>query len=391
MDNKRQKNNDLEGVNVDITNENFERDSSDKKLRKKLLMFRSKRNIILTIVCLVLVATIYILWSSSVVFNGIVNSLYNSYQNEEKSYEYVMNKISLVDKFGDVEWAKEKCNALKNSRDAYRKAVNYENENDYINALIEYNKVIASDTYKDKANEGINSLKIKAYDDIINKLNIYLEEKKCNEAQLLIDCVTDLFPNDTKIDSFSKEFVEMKKILEFEKEIASCDLSTEDGIKHYVELKYATLKNTPFGDWNFTVNVHEFNDKSISLDYSVELFLDIDSSKFYDFIYSRDYSEDDRQKTEQMLKNHIITLAQDLIEKLPNKKLEGRYKVLRSIYNDSGEFVKVSRSDCYYEWTNYVYDINADYASSSPSGFRWKWTDPDAPWHYETFFYGGAK
>ena len=346
---------------------------------------------VLVAVIVVLVAILFFLWKTGVVSNAIAKDIYNDLNSSKITYEEAKNKLNLLGKVGDIGWVYEECDKLNSSQCSYRNAVELQDKKDYEAAIYEYVKVIQDDLNYEKSKKTIEEIKPLAYDNIISTLDEYLKNENYTDAFKVIENAEKIFENDEKINSFKVSFDEIKEQLDFEKEIASCDLSAEDGIKHYVELKYATLKNTPFGDWNFTVNAHEFNDKSISLDYSVELFLDIDSSKFYDFIYSRDYSEDDRQKTEQMLKNHIITLAQDLIEKLPNKKLEGRYKVLRSIYNDSGEFVKVSRSDCYYEWTNYVYDINADYASSSPSGFRWKWTDPNAPWHYETFFYGGAK
>lgn len=68
--------------------------------------------------------------------------------------------------------------------------------------------------------------------------------------------------------------------------------------------------------------------------------------------------KDVRVKTDQMLKNHMQTLANDILGKVPNKKFQGYYD---STIKESGMF---------YLWYNYE-NWTGDYDSTSPSYIRW--------------------
>lgn len=313
-------------------------------------------------VIVVLIAILFFLWKTGVVSNAIAKDIYNDLNSSEITYEEAKNKLNLLDKVGDIGWVYEKCDKLNSSQSSYRNAVELQDKKDYEAAIYEYVKVIQEDLNYEKSKKAIEEIKPLAYDNIISTLDEYLKNENYTDAFKVIENAEKIFENDEKINSFKVSFDEIKEQLDFEKEIAMCDLNTAEGIEKYVTLKYGKLEKTPLGDWEFDVVASDNGDNNLlQYDFSIYLYLTMSDEQIRHFKHSLEVTEEARKEMDKVLKNHIKTLANDLISKMPDKKFTGHYDERR--YETTG--------DWFYAWANYNWDNSADYYSTSPSSFRW--------------------
>jgi hypothetical protein len=145
-------------------------------------------------------------------------------------------------------------------------------------------------------------------------------------------------------------------------------LTNKSELQNYLENNYSSLK-TSKGETSFEFTIYENN--SIIRPHDYWILVNYNSQFFYDLRYSNQWTNEDRMKVKQELKDFMEKLGRDVIEKMPSKKLYGhyynywyKYPALRIGYN----------ANRYYSWTNY--DDIEDYSSNAyelakPSTFRW--------------------
>lgn len=123
---------------------------------------RNKKVAIVSLGVLIVLMLVGI-WKSNILPNKFANIIYNDYKISHRTYENAISKLDFIDKIGDVEWAREKCNALYNSRQAYEKAKSYQINQEYRKAMEEFKKVISDDENYNDAQEQIKVCKNNFY------------------------------------------------------------------------------------------------------------------------------------------------------------------------------------------------------------------------------------
>jgi len=146
-------------------------------------------------------------------------------------------------------------------------------------------------------------------------------------------------------------------------------LDSAKNIEEYLNNTYDTL-NTSIGKTKFEFEVIK-NTSSYS-DYDYWIQTDYDLGFFLEVQTSIEHSSDVKNKVKEELRNYQYEIAQDLIKKIPDKKIYcGYYK---SWYRyPSLKVDLISRR--YYTWknyddTNYLSEVEA-YYQNIPSTFRW--------------------
>lgn len=161
-----------------------------------------------------------------------------------------------------------------------------------------------------------------------------------------------------------------KIIIEIVDKVVTCDITKEDGdltttrgIEKYLNLNYNTLENTPLGNWKFDIEVQKNSLDSFCMDYTISV--DIVNGRYVDLCYGNNASQSEKLETDALLKNHIKTLATDIINKVPSKKFHGYYHLGESGSDDQ---------TFHYTWSNYDgnYSYSADYYNTNPSTFRFE-------------------
>ncbi len=340
---------------------------SIKEKVKKFILFRSKKNIIITIIIAALIVGIGFIWKSNIIPNKIATIIYNDYKVSHRTYENAISKLDFIDKIGDVQWAYEKCEELNNSRCSYKTGYEYLQSGQYVKALIEFAKVIQEDENYNDAAQKIEELIVTVKNDAINKLKEFEASNNFYDALELIEDIEKVMVLDEGIREYKRVFTDAKNAYEEEqrikKELESCDLTSPYGIHKYIKIKYGVLKGTPLGDWEFDVEVHENDVDYISYDYNITLNVDPSNTNLTDLKYSNKVSYEDRVETDNMLKTHMYNLAMDIISKLPDKKIKGEYWE----GYDNSDYV-----DMFYPWTNYTENYSSNYYSTKPGAFRWE-------------------
>ncbi len=112
---------------------------------KNSIFFRSKKNVITTVIVFALIVGISIIWKTGVVTNAIANGIYNDMNASQITYDEAKDKLSILDKVGNVQWAYNKCHDLNNSQNSYHVAIELQDKKDYKTAILEYEKVIEED------------------------------------------------------------------------------------------------------------------------------------------------------------------------------------------------------------------------------------------------------
>lgn len=162
-------------------------------------------------------------------------------------------------------------------------------------------------------------------------------------------------------------------------------VNTLDDLEEYLDENYSSLK-TPIGTLKFSFNTMENDDKMFPCDFWIETdWGDIEDSKYdLDFFNPSDLtdsikiSDDDKEKTKELLKEYQENIAKVSIKHFPKKKIRGgfysgfyKYQYIRTGY-ESVQF---------YSWRNYDVDLSSyknymdEYNHSNLSDFQWDNTD----------------
>lgn len=147
-------------------------------------------------------------------------------------------------------------------------------------------------------------------------------------------------------------------------------INSASDLKAYLEQNYSSL-DTSIGETSFKFSVMENKDVVFPFDYWI--MMDYDTTFFYKIQYSIQYTDEQKTKVKQELKDFQEKLARDIIAKLPNKKIQGGYFHSYYKYPNLKMDLVVFK---YYSWTNYDQtnlstDIKKIYESTKPSMFRW--------------------
>jgi hypothetical protein len=134
-------------------------------------------------------------------------------------------------------------------------------------------------------------------------------------------------------------------------------LSGEKQVQKYLNetyLKKSPLK-TVLGDIEFTFSVTENDSKFNQYDYLINF--NIELLQYYDMIYTSessikkgDQGKQDAIKARQQIKSFLETVANDLIARLPNKKIEGMSDSSYYTYPNIQEDLNVIQD---FAWANY--------------------------------------
>lgn len=143
--------------------------------------------------------------------------------------------------------------------------------------------------------------------------------------------------------------------------------------ERYLNYTYSSAK-TPMGEWELEHNCDENDSSDFPYDYWIQTdwsYTDWeDSFSPYDIEYSLKYTEEEKQKTKEILRNIQINIAKDAEKCFPGKKIEGgywsgyyRYPSLKVGYNIT----------CFLTWKNYeeADSWEDDYDNSYLDSFRW--------------------
>lgn len=139
------------------------------------------------------------------------------------------------------------------------------------------------------------------------------------------------------------------------------DFSSTTGIESYLYENYKTL-NSVIGEWDFTFDVRGAS-KYRSSDFAIEVGYDL--GMMIDLEYgTNDYTESEIKQADGQLKEFMKRMAEDLMDKIPDKKIEGSYHYSYYKYpNLKMDLVVIDK----YSWANF----DTDSKSSKVSTFRW--------------------
>lgn len=138
-------------------------------------------------------------------------------------------------------------------------------------------------------------------------------------------------------------------------------------IKAYLTSNYGIL-DTNIGATKFSFNICENESSNSPYDYWIQV--KYDYNYFEGAINSNRYTNEQKNRLKQELKEHQRKLAEALIRLLPDKKLYGGYYDSFYTYPNLKVDLNIVR---YYSWINYDdvgYSINS-YEVTKPSHFRW--------------------
>ena len=152
--------------------------------------------------------------------NGLFNEIKNNYYSETISYETAIQKI---DSFKEIKDIKDEynhilaeINALKNSRDAYIKALECQKLEQYIQAVDLYSSVIATDSNYNYAKETISELESKYLQELEGKITEYINNKDFSSAKDILSNSIKIYSNNTDIKEMFIEIENQKN--EYEKQ-----------------------------------------------------------------------------------------------------------------------------------------------------------------------------
>lgn len=163
--------------------------------------------------------------------------------------------------------------------------------------------------------------------------------------------------------------------VKFENTIASNDLneitdeydfSSTTGIESYLYENYEKL-NTDVGEYTFSYDILDFSrDSSDFLIYVEAEGPDLGLLFEYGTVILDDYNDSEIENAQEQLKNHMKTIAMDLIKKMPNKKITGSYHESHYRYPNLKMNLIVEN---YCTWANY--DRGGKNEDGEASTFRW--------------------
>lgn len=143
--------------------------------------------------------------------------------------------------------------------------------------------------------------------------------------------------------------------------------STENGIASYLSAKYSSCE-TPLGTVKFTFNAFENDSDTTPYDFSIWVNYDSYLGLFSDIEHSIKYTDAQKNEAKRNLKEHMNNIANDLIGKMPSKKITGKYICSWYKYPNIREGYE---SRTAYTWKNYSGDILSMYSEAKKGSFQW--------------------
>lgn len=150
-----------------------------------------------------------------------LNSMVDEFKNNKLTYKEANNTLDEFTKLGLVDYeiavAKKEITDLNDSRTSFIGAGEFENNGNYIRAIEEYNKVIEKDSKNyTNAKHKIEGLSNKYKEQVLTKAVEYEKEKDYKNAVSLINEALKVLPEDSDIKAKKKVFAEL-----LEKQIAA--------------------------------------------------------------------------------------------------------------------------------------------------------------------------
>ena len=144
--------------------------------------------------------------------------------------------------------------------------------------------------------------------------------------------------------------------------------------ERYLNYTDSSVK-TPMGEWKLEHSCFENDSSLVPYDYWIQTDWSYihweDSFSPYDIEYSLKYTEEEKQKTKEILRNIQINIAKDAEKCFPGKKMEGGFHHGYYKYPLIGEGYERT---CFLTWRNYEsgYSWEIDqYHNSYLDSFRW--------------------
>lgn len=153
------------------------------------------------------------------------------------------------------------------------------------------------------------------------------------------------------------------------------DFKTASGIEHYLSENYSSV-STDMGIFQFTHDVSTPYFRDDDYDYSITFKGDFYKISEINYLIATRYTEEQQEATKKQLKNFMKTAANDIMNKVGNKKLEGYYYISRYKYPNLKDILPISEnleSASYCNWSNYD-------GNGSASTFRWLTSFDDEKW-----------
>jgi hypothetical protein len=144
-------------------------------------------------------------------------------------------------------------------------------------------------------------------------------------------------------------------------------ITTAYDIKSYLISNYSIFK-TSIGYTSFKFDIYENSSIEYPYDYAVNI--DYDEAFFNDLQTSENLTADQKIIVKNELRIFSEKIGRSLIERVPNKKIQGGY--FKSWYEDPAKTKLIYKS--YYSWSNYdelPYGSTKPYSSIKPTTFRW--------------------
>ena len=215
---------------------------------KNSIFFRSKKNIVTTVVVIALIIGISIVWKTGVVSNAIANCIYNDMNASQITYDEAKDKLSILDKVGDVQWAYNKCDDLNNSQCSYHYAVELQSKKDYKTAIFEYEKVIGEDLNYENAKKSIEECKSTLSNEAYTMAFAY--EESCDWAKA-VENYSYVIESDENYTNAQAKIVETKKKLLDSTLSKLLEYKASNDFEKALELIALTEKYVQSDDLNF--------------------------------------------------------------------------------------------------------------------------------------------
>lgn len=148
--------------------------------------------------------------------------------------------------------------------------------------------------------------------------------------------------------------------------------NTKDDLQKYLNNNYYQL-DTPMGKWNFKNTIYENDDSTFQYDYWIKT--NWSGVNIYDIKHSIKYTEEEKGKTIQLLKDYQEKIANIAMSAFTDKKIRGGF------YHGYYEYPYLEvgyKSIGFFSWNNYSRtSIIGDYYDSTITEFHWDNTYDD--------------
>lgn len=221
----------------------------------------------------------------------------------------------------------------------------YDDESNYTNLI--GNPLVVCGIYQGYSEK----YKVPAFD-MYKLMNLNTGDTKIGFAKMteLLGIQENNTKTDTKTDTQKSEY----------------DFSSTTGIESYLYENYKTL-NTEIGKYSFSYHVTDYGyyseDFCIDVEYDGP---DLGLLFEYDTVLLNNCSDSEIENAKKQLKDFMKTLANDLINKMPHKKITGSYHDSHYRYPNLKMDLIIEN---YCTWSNYDRDNKSE--SVTASSFRW--------------------